>query len=121
MQSNASPNGTPIPAPIAVSLFSDEWEGIRERVSDTDAAGAVTVRVLAAAVSAFAVAVTVTVIGAADAVGETVRNSSYVLLGDVEPEVRLKMTLPAGTRNGAELPLVLFKQVSLSRSTEPQQ
>ena len=114
--SNASPNGAPIPAPIAVSFPCDEWEGMQEKVSDIDPLEtaltvAVTVRVLGAAIGVIAVAVTVRVTGAADAVSDTVRNSSCVLSGDVEPDVRLKMTLPAGIWNGEELPLVLFKQV----------
>lgn len=47
----------------------------------------------------------------ADAV--TINVAVSVLLGDVEPDVRLKMTCPASTENGAVLPLVAVRHVLL--------
>ena len=60
-----------------------------------------------------AVAVTVVVV-----VAEMV---SVLLLGDVEPDVRLYITSPAGMENGEWLPLVLNLQVVLEVSDSPQQ
>ena len=44
-----------------------------------------------------------------------------VLLGAVEPDVRLKITSPASMKNGDELPRVLIKQVLLYGSMLLQQ
>ena len=95
---NASPRGTPTPAPIATSLLEEE-----EGQFDGDASAAdEAVAVIAAA------AVTVTV-------------SVFVLFGDVDPDVRLKITCPALTGKGVPLPFVGMRQVLLNGSDWLQQ
>ena len=83
---NATPSGTPIPAPIATSLLEEE-EGQVEGAEESVAAAAVTVTVAVA-----------------------------VLLGDVEPDVRLKITWPALRGKGVLLPFVGRRQVLLMGS-----
>lgn len=85
---NASPRGTPIPVPIATSLLEEE-----EGQFDADANAA-------AEAVPVAPAVTVTV-------------AVFVLLGDVDPDVRLKITRPALTGKGTLLPLVGMRHVLL--------
>ena len=51
----------------------------------------------------------------------TVTVITSILLGDVEPVVRLNITLPAGTRNGAELPRVGMLHWLDDRSKSKQQ
>lgn len=87
MTRSANPSGTPIAAPIAASLLKDDGdddvsliEG--DCVDDT---------------SAFSVTVT----GFRTAVDVTVTRAMLVLLGFVEPEVRLKITSPASTGNAS--------------------
>ena len=48
------------------------------------------------------------------AVAVMVTVASFVLLGNVEPDVRLKMTSPTSIGNGAVLPLVAVLQVLLN-------
>ena len=94
MTSNASPSGTPTPAPVAASLFDANEDVLRtEEGFETDSV---------------VVAVTVTV-------------TAFVLLGDVEPDVRLNITSPASMKKGDVLPLVATMQVSLDGSAGPQQ
>lgn len=71
---NASPNNPLSPAPIAAS-FPDGDDGVMWLEGEFDADGDTDID---------AVDVTVTVKGA-----------SFVFLGDVEPDVRLKITRPA--------------------------
>ena len=47
----------------------------------------------------------------------TVTETVSVLLGDVEPDVRLKITNPESMENGELLPFVLNEQVLLEAST----
>ena len=42
-------------------------------------------------------------------------------LGDVEPDVRLKITRPTGRENGAELPCVLWLHALIVELNDPQQ
>lgn len=55
------------------------------------------------------------------AVSETVTVDVSLILGEVEPDVRLNITLPAGTANGAELPSVLLMQLLEDELPGPQQ
>lgn len=105
MISSPSPSGPPTPAPIAASVVDDD--------DDDDDAVPWTGREFVAE------AVAVTVIGAAVAV--IVTGATFVLLGDVEPDVRLKITSPALMKNGDVLPLVATLQVLLDGSAWPQQ
>ena len=93
---NASPSGTPIPVPIATSLLEEE-----EGQFDADANAAAEAVPVAAAV--------------------TVTVAVSVLLGDVDPDVRLKITRPALTEKGALLPLVGMRHVLLDGSDWLQQ
>ena len=95
---NARPSGTPIPAPIATSLLEEE-----EGQFDGDASA--NEEPVAVVVPA---AVTVTV-------------AVFVSLGDVDPDVRLKITCPALTGNGLLLPFVGMRQVLLNGSDWLQQ
>lgn len=52
---------------------------------------------------------------------ETMTVITSILLGEVEPVVRLYMTLPAGTRNGAVLPRVETLHRLDDESISPQQ
>ena len=90
---NASPSGRPTPRPTLVDL-SDEGGGL---------AFAVGFEAIVVIVSGAIVDETV-VVTRADA--ETVTVITSVLLGEVEPVVRLNITFPAVTRNGAVLPRV---------------
>ena len=55
------------------------------------------------------------------AVDESVTVVVSLLLGEMEPDVRLKITLPACTLNGAELPPVLLMHVLVDELPGPQQ
>lgn len=57
--------------------------------------------------------VAVTVVVAAVVVAVIVTVVSFVILGNVEPDVRLKITSPASMENGAVLPLVAVLHVLL--------
>ncbi len=83
--SSASPSAPPTPAPMAASFVDDDCgdEG------DTDDDDEVLSMGLGFGASVVAVVVTV-------AVAVMVTVASCVVLGDVEPEVRLKITSPAG-------------------------
>lgn len=77
---------------------------------------------------AVAVKVTVTVIvslmlgkAKSDAVTVTVTETVSLVLGEVEPDVRLNITLPAWTGNGAELPRVLLTHSFVTELPNPQQ
>ena len=96
---NARPSGTPIPVPIATSLL----EGEEGQFDDDDSVAEESVGVIPVPE-----AVTVTMAGA-------------VLLGDVEPEVRLKITWPALRGKGVWLPFVGMRQVLLKGSDWLQQ
>ncbi len=61
------------------------------------------------------------VIGAAISVPVIVSEVVSVLFGEVEPDVRLKITSPASTKKGKELPLVLMRQVLVVESISLQQ
>ena len=63
----------------------------------------------------------VVVDGAIVIVDETVMVDVSLVLGEEEPEVRLKMTLPAGTANGAALPSVLATHALEDELPGPQQ
>ena len=93
---NASPSGTPIPVPIATSLLEEE-----EGQLDADANAAAEAVPVAAAV--------------------TVTVAVFVLLGAVDPDVRLKITRPALTEKGALLPLVGMRHVLFDGSDWLQQ
>ena len=54
-------------------------------------------------------------------VDDTVTVDVSLLLGEVEPDVRLNMTLPACTGNGAKLPCVLLVHVPDEELPGPQQ
>lgn len=108
MTSSSSPNTPPTPAPTAASFLDDDEVDVMRMEGELDA-------------NADAVAVVVTVIWAAVAEAVRVTGSGFVLLGDVEPDVRLKITSPASIKNGDVVPLVAFKQVLLEGSTWPQQ
>lgn len=110
MTSSASPSAPPTPAPIAASFVDDDCDD--ECDSDTDDE----VLLIGLGLDASVVAVVVTV-----AVAVIVTVASFVLLGDVEPDVRLKITSPAGMPKGDVLPLVAIMQVSLEGSTWLQQ
>ena len=104
MISSPSPSNELIPAAIAVSFLGDgkgDLTGQDGRLEAVAVAFAVAfaVAVVVAVVVAFAVAVVVTVdlrmTGAAVVVVVTMTVAVSVLLGDVEPDVRLKMICPA--------------------------
>lgn len=82
MTSSSTPSNALIPAPIAVPVFDDDDD------DESDVLGAS--RDFDADAVAVAVTVAVTV-----AVPWTVTRAVVVSLGDVEPDVRLKMTCPA--------------------------
>ena len=52
---------------------------------------------------------------------ETVSVAASLLLDEMEPDVRLNITLPAGTGNGARLPRVLWMHASDDELPGPQQ
>ena len=85
----ADPRSSLMPAAIATS-FSEDDDDDDERlvVAESDADAKVAIDTVAVFVAVI-VAVTVS-----------------VMLGDVEPDVRLYITNPASTENGAALPLV---------------
>ena len=78
-----------IPAPIATSFRDDGVVRVEDEVNADTVA--VAVIVVVAEFDADTVAVAVTVI---------VAETGSVLLGDVEPDVRLKITSPAGIEKG---------------------
>ena len=98
MTSSASPSRPLTPALTAVPILDDE--------DDDDDELLLAGRESSADVAAFAVAVAVTVV-------VTVTGVVSVLLGDVEPDVRLKITDPASTKIGAVLPFVAVIHVLL--------
>ena len=55
------------------------------------------------------------------AVDETVTVDMSLILGEVDPDVLLKITLPAGTANGAAFPSVLLMHVLDDELPGPQQ
>ncbi len=97
MTSSPSLSVTPSPAPIAVSLLDDDDLDVFWTEGEPDGK-----------VNGVAVAVTVTV-------------AVFVVLGDVEPDVRLKITSPASMKKGAVLPLLAVKHVLLNGLTWLQQ
>lgn len=97
-QSNASPSGTPTPSPTAADLFDEDGE-LRHVVESVEGSVAVD--------------------GAAGDVIVTVAAS--LLLDEVEPDVRLNMTLPAGTAKGSVLPSVLLTHELVDELPGPQQ
>ena len=97
MASSTSPSNPLTTAPAAIPLFDDDEVVLIEREVD---AGAV----------ATAETVVVIVIGTVVVI---VIGATFVLLGDVEPDVRLKITCPASSGNGAWLPLVELMHVLL--------
>ena len=103
MTSSTSPSNPLTPAPTAVPVLDDDDDDddvlLAERELDSNA-------------GADAVAVTVAVI---------VTGVVFVLLGDVEPDVRLKITFPASIGNGAVLPLVAIWHELLFASPALQQ
>lgn len=102
MTRSASPRGTPIPAPIATSSFDgDDGDEDEDDATCTEEEFEVNAK-------AGVVAVTVTV-------------AVFVILGDVEPDVRLNITCPAGTKKGTALPLVISTHVLFNESTGLQQ
>lgn len=88
---NAAPSSALIAAPTATSFFDDDDDAKFWIEGQFDGEGD-------AADDIFGVAVTAVV---------------SVLLGDVEPDVRLKITCPAGIQNGAVLSLVAVMHVPL--------
>lgn len=98
MTSSPSPNNALTPPAIPTSLLDDDGDdGVVQLVGEPDDV-------------AVAVTVDVTIIVAVS-----------VLLGDVDPDVRLLITSPAPIENGDELPLVLTRQVLLNGFMLPQQ
>ncbi len=55
------------------------------------------------------------------AVGDTETVVVSLLLGEMEPDVRLNITFPACTGNGAVLPSVLLMQALVDELPAPQQ
>lgn len=55
------------------------------------------------------------------AVGDTETVVVSLLLGEMEPDVRLKITFPACTGNGAVLPSVLLMHALVDELPAPQQ
>lgn len=55
------------------------------------------------------------------AVDETVTVAVSLLFGEMEPDVRLNITLPARTKNGAVLPCVLLMHALDDELPGPQQ
>ena len=82
---------------------------------------AVALSVTVAIAVVVAVLLDLTMTGAAATVDVIITVAVSVLSGDVEPDVRLKITSPASIKNGDELPLVLVRQVLLNGFTLPQQ
>ena len=83
-----------IATPFSGADDDDEDVGLTEAVFDANArvvAGAIVVVVISFVLQMVAVIVLVT---------------AFVTLGDVEPDVRLYITNPASTENGAAFPLV---------------
>ena len=103
VRSSASPSVTPTPAPIAASLLDDDNDD-----DDDDDDDAFWTEEEFGNANGVAVAVTVTV-------------AVFVVLADVEPDVRLKITNPASMKSGAVLPLVAFMHVLLNGLTWLQQ
>lgn len=99
MTSSTSPSNPLTTAPATIPRFDDDGVVWVEREFDADAVA-----------NTVAVEVAVIVIGA-----------TFVLFGDVEPDVRLKITCPASTGNGAWLPLVEVMHVLLYGSPALQQ
>ena len=97
MTTRASPRKPLTPALTAVPVFDDDDDDDEVLLAER-AFGADTIDV------AVAVAITVVV---------TVTEVVSALLGEVEPEVRLKMTDPASTKIGAVLPFVAVSHVLL--------
>ena len=93
--SNASPRGTPTPAPTAVALL-DEVDGVGHVVRFVDG---------------------VAVVDEADV---TVTVLVSLMLGIMEPDVLLKITLPTVRGNGVLVPRVVWLHVS-DDSSGPQQ
>ena len=109
MISSPSPSNELTPAAIAVSFLGDGEGDLIGQVGRLEAvvvAFAVTVVVIVdLRMTGAAVVVVVTVqlrmTGTAGVVVVTMTVAVSVLLGDVEPDVRLKMTGPASMKNGA--------------------
>ena len=99
MTSSNSASAPLTPAPTAVPVLDDDDEEALVVDRELDAETGPTV-----------VTVAVTVTGVVS-----------VSLGDVEPDVRLKITSPALMKNDAVLPLVGFKHVLLFAKPTPQQ
>lgn len=93
------------PAPTAVPVLDDEDDDV-----DDDEEALVVDREPDAETGPAVVTVAVTVIGVVS-----------VSLGDVEPDVRLKITSPALMKNVAVLPLLGFEHVLLFAKPGPQQ
>ena len=129
MISSPSPSNELTPAATAVSILGDgegDLVGQFGRPKAVAVAFAVTVVVtvdlrMTGVAVVVVVTVTLRLTGAAVVVVVTMTVAVSVLLGDVEPDVRLKMTSPASMKNGVELPLVLFKQVLVNGFMLPQQ
>ena len=115
--SNASPDDAPTPTPTAIVLLDEDGDSWQAAGFDE----------VAAIVDGAAVDVPVTVImllrgkAVPDVVTVTVTVTMSVLLGEVEPDVRLNITLPASTKNGAKLPRVLLIHSLLDELPGPQQ
>ena len=104
MTSSNSASAPLTPAPTAVPVLDDEDD------DDDDEEALVVDRELDAETGPAIVTVAVTVTGVVS-----------VLLGDVEPDVRLKITSPALMKNDAVLPLVGFEHDLLFAKPAPQQ
>ena len=108
MTRSPSPSNA-LTAPVAVtSFFNDDGDDgvVQIEGEPGDVAVAVVVDVTMEVLVAADVTMTVTV---------------SVVLGDVDPDVRLLITSPASIKNGAELPLELIRQVLLNGSMLLQQ
>lgn len=111
MTSSPSPNNALTPPAIPTSLLDDDGDdGVVQLVGEPDDVAV-----------AIAVTVDVTINEAVVAVDVTTIVAVSVLLGDVDPDVRLLITSPAPIENGDELPLVLTRQVLLNGFMLPQQ
>ena len=108
--SNATPQGTPTPIPTAESLLDEHGVLWHSGLSE----GCVFIVDEAATDDCVTDSVDETVF-------EIVMVDVSVLLGEVEPDVRSNMTLPAGNGNGSTLPRVLCMHVLDVELPGPQQ
>ena len=108
MTSSNSARAPLTPAPTTVPVLDED--DCDDGDSDNDEEGLVVEREVDTETGPAAVTVAVTVPGVFS-----------VILGDVEPDVRLKITSPASIKNGLVLPLVDMEHELLLAKPGPQQ